>query len=164
MRLSREQFFDLVELVGKAVVTARLKPADDSWLDEMVPGWLRAKKPRRNPKAHTPGQDEFGLLDGTPWSSQEDESERTDLVAVAPGAGDFGFAAVERARAERAKREFGDGVSTELWTIQRKVSLGGYTVTEGMTLLMELCRRLSRMFISEGWANTLTRIIDRASH
>lgn len=160
MRLSREQFFDLVELVGKAITTARKKPAGEDWLEEISPRWIRDK----NPKAHTPGQDEFGLFDGTPWSSLEDHSARTDLEAVATGAGDFGFSPVERAKADRAKREFGDTVSCQLWEIQRQVRFRLIGVTEGMTQLMELCRRLARHFISEGWANQLVRILDRASH
>jgi len=160
MRISREYFFDMVELVGRAITTARLKPADDSWLDGMIPKWMPKPPP---PEIHKPGQDEFGLFSGTPWASTSD-SERTDLSTIVPSAqADFGFSPVERKEATRNKRDYGDSISCELWEIQRQVRFKEIGVLEGLKDLQELCRRLSRHFISAGWANRLTQIIDQFS-
>lgn len=164
MRISREYLFDMIELVGKAISTARAKPADDAWLDELLPGWIRKRPPpRKNPKAHTAGHDEFGLFDGTPWSSQDDSPERTDLSTVVPGSkDDYGFGPVERKKASRSKHEYGDQVASELWHLQRQVRFKEVGVMDGLKDLQQLCRRLAG-FISEGWANRLTQIIDEVS-
>lgn len=155
MRITRDYFFDMVELVGRAITTARQKPADDSWLDGMIPRWM--PKPKAPPK---PAQDEFGLFSGTPWG----DSERTDLSSVVPGAqDDFGFSVVERKEASRNKHDYGDSISCELWEIQRQVRFKEIGVMEGLKDLQQLCRRLARNFISAGWANRLTQIIDECS-
>lgn len=148
MRLSREQFFDLVELVGKAIVTARQKPADVSWLAGLAPGWLRKKELEEEPK-----EDVYGLFSGTAWV--EDQEKKRSI---------YEFSVMGRAKVERAKKAYEDSISCELWQIDRGVRFRKLPVTEGMTQLMELCRRLSKHFISEGWANLLVRILDRASH
>lgn len=165
MRISREYLFDMLELVGKAISTARSKPADESWLDELLPGWIRDRKPRKNPKAHTEGHDEFGLFDGTPWSSaEEDDSRRTDLSTVVPGSkDDYGFGPLERKKASRTKHEYGDMIASELWNLQRQVRFKEVGVLDGLKDLQQLCRRLAKWFISEGWARRLTQIIDEVS-
>lgn len=155
MRLSREQVFDLVELVGKAVSTARQRPVDASWLDEISPGWLR-----RLPKPEKPPEDEFGLFEGSSW--QSGSPEQTDLEAVAPGAGDFGFAEPEKRQARRSQREFGDGVSRQLWDIQRQVQFKLTTVTDALDQLRRLCDSLGSLgYISKGWARSVRLVIDR---
>lgn len=163
MRISREYYFDLVELVGRAITTARSKPADGAWLDELGAPWIR-KRPRKKPPCPKPGQDEFGLFDGTPWSQDEvSESDRTDLATVVPdSAEDFGFQGAERRKAQRAKHEFGDRVACELWELQRQVRFKEMGVMDALKDLQQLCRRLAG-FISEGWANRLTQIIDEIS-
>jgi hypothetical protein len=165
MRLSRDQVFDLIELVGKAVATARQRPVTQDWLDEISPKWLRdIPKPKPNPKAHTPGQDEFGLFDGSPWSSEEADSERTDLSTVVPGAADYnmGFSEVEKKTARRNQREFGDDISCRLWEIQRRMRFKLSTVTETLDQLRELCDWLGRKgYISKGWARSVRAVIDR---
>lgn len=160
MRISREYFFDMVELVGRAITTARLKPADDSWLDDIIPKWM-PKLPKE--EIHKPGQDEFGLFSGTPWASTSD-SERTDLSTVVPDAGfNFGFGPTERKTASRNKHDYGDSISCELWELQRKVRFKEVGVMDALKDLQQLCRRLAKIFISEGWANRLTQIIDECS-
>lgn len=156
MRLSRDQLFDLVELVGKAVSTARQRPPDKSWLDEAAPGWLR-----KLPKPKEPPKDEYGLFEGTPWASGE-ESEATDLDTVAPGAGSFGFAEPEKRKARKNQHEFGDFVSCRLWEIQRRVRFKITTVTDALEDLRRLCDSLGRQgYISKGWAKSLRCVIDR---
>lgn len=160
MRISREYFFDMVELVGKAITTARRKPADKSWLDGMIPKWMPKLPPE---EIHKPGQDEFGLFSGTPWAATHD-SERTDLSTILSGLDpQYGFGPVEKKEAERAKHDYGDSISCQLWEIQRQVRFKEIGVTEGLKDLQQLCRRLAKTFISEGWANRLTQIIDECS-
>lgn len=160
MRLSREQLFDLVELVGKAVSTARQRPVDESWLDEITPGWLRGR-PKPNPPQKSPGNDEFGLFDGSPWEAQDD-SERTDLSTVVPGAEDFAFAEPEKRKARRNKNEFGDSVACQLWEIQRRVRFRLSTVTEALEDLRRLCSDLGKIrFITPGWGAMVRAVIDR---
>jgi hypothetical protein len=160
MRLSREQLFDLVELVGKAVSTARQRPVDASWLDEITPKWLQ-DRPKPKPPLKSPGNDEFGLFDGTPWSAQED-SERTDLSTVVPGAEDFAFSEPEKQKAKRNKNGYGDDVACQLWEIQRRVRFRLSTVTEALDDLRQLCDRLGQIrFITSGWATMVRSVIDR---
>ena len=160
MRLSREQLFDLVELVGKAVSTARQRPVDASWLDEITPGWLRGR-PKPPPPRKSPGNDEFGLFNGTPWEAQDD-SERTDLSTVVPGAEDFAFAEPEKRKARRNKNEFGDDVACRLWEIQRQVRFRLSTITDALEDLRQLCAYLGESgFITRGWATTVRSVIDR---
>lgn len=156
MRLSREQFYDLVELVGKAVSTARQRPVDEAWLDDILPGWVkRLPKPKRRP----PSQDEFGLFEGSSWSD-DGESERTDLRTVVPGAEDVGFSGPERRKARRNQNEYGDGISCQLWSLQRQVSFGDISVTDGLEQLRELCEQIAG-YISPGWARSVRAVIDR---
>jgi hypothetical protein len=162
MRISRDYFFDMVELVGKAITTARKKPADESWLDEMLPRWM-PRPPKPKEEIHKPGQDEFGLFTGTDWASTED-SDRTDLSTIVPDSGvNFGFGPTERRKASRSKHEYGDSISCELWELQRKVRFKEVGVMDALKDLQALCRRLAKAFISEGWANRLTQIIDECS-
>ena len=163
MRISREYLFSMIEFVGKAIATARSKPADGAWLDEMGAPWIR-KRPEKKPREPLPGQDEFGLFDGTPWSQDEaSDSERTDLATVVPdSAENFGFGPTERQKAARAKHEFGDQISCKLWELQRQVRFKETGVMDGLKDLQQLCRRLAG-FISEGWANRLAQIIDEVS-
>lgn len=165
MRISRDWLFDLIELVGRAITTARSKPADGAWLDEMGAPWIR-KRPRKKPPEPRIGQDEYGLFDGTPWSQDrgnEGESERTDLATVVPdSAENFSLQGAEHQKAKRAKHEFGDGIACELWELQRQVRFKETGVMDALKDLQQLCRRLAG-FISEGWANRLTQIIDEIS-
>ena len=156
MRLSRDQVFDLIELVGKAVSTARQRPVDASWLDDVSPGWLRRlPKPKKPPEG-----DPWGLFEGSSWEGGD--SERTDLAAVAPGADDFGFAGQEKAQARRNQRDFGDGVSCQLWEIQRQLRFKITTVTDVLDQLRRLCDSLgSQGYISKGWARSVRAVIDR---
>lgn len=165
MRISRDYFFDLVELVGLAIRTARSKPADGGWLDELGAPWIRRRPHKPPPVERRPGQDEYGLFDGTPWSTESGgDSERTDLASVVPESREqFGFGPTERQKAARAKYEFGDRIACELWELQRQVRFKETGVLDGMKDLQQLCRRLAG-FISEGWANRLTQIIDDVSH
>lgn len=164
MRISREYFFDLTELIGKAIATARSKPADGAWVDEMGAPWIRNRPRKATPKKPQPGQDEYGLFEGTPWSSGRDEdSERTDLSTVVPESVEsFGFGPTERQKARKNKREFGDGIACELWHLDRQVRFKEIGVMDALKELQQLCRRLAG-FISEGWANRLTQIIDEIS-
>lgn len=160
MRISREYFFDMVELVGRAITTARAKPADDSWLDDILPRWM-PKPPKK--EIHKPGQDEFGLFQDTPWAATED-SERTDLSTIVPDAeAGFGFGPIEKRKASQSKKDYGDSISCELWELQRKVRFKEVGVMDALKDLQQLCRRLSKHFISAGWANRLTQIIDECS-
>jgi len=159
MRISREYFFDLTELVGKAITTARKKPADQSWLDDMIPRWMPKPPPE---EIHKPGQDEFGLFSGTPWASTSD-SERTDLSTILSQDPGFGFGPLEKKKAEKSKQDYGDSISCELWELQRQVRFKEIGVMDALKDLQTLCRRLSKHFISEGWARRLTQIIDECS-
>lgn len=154
MRLSREQLFDLVELIGKAVATARQRPVDASWLDEISPGWVR-----RLPEPKKPPEDEFGLFEGSSW---QDGGAAMDLEAVAPGAEDLGFSEVEKRPARRNQRQFGDDVSCRLWAIQRQVQFKETTVTDALDQLRSLCDSLGHLgYISKGWARSVRNVIDR---
>lgn len=136
MRLSRDQFFDLVELIGKAIATGRKKPADESWLEERM-----FQKPE-------PDQDPYGLLQGTAWASGKGEN--------------FGFAVPEKTRARRTKNAYGDAVAARLWDIDRQVRFRMLTVTDGLDRLRELCDGLKLLkFISAGWAQTLRAVMDK---
>jgi hypothetical protein len=160
MRLSREHFFDLVELVGKAIATARQRPVDASWVDGISPGWLQGR-PKPKPPLKSPGNDEFGLFNGTPWAGLED-SERTDLETVAPGAGDFGFAEPEKRKARLTKDDFGDSAARQLWEIQRQVRFKLTTVTDGLDQLRALCDRMQAVqFVSAGWSTMVRAVMDK---
>lgn len=160
VRLSRERFFDLIELVGRAVATARQRPVDESWLDDFAPGWLKGR-PKPEPRPESPSEDEFGLFDGSPWADRQDDSARTDLDAVAPGAdAKFGFSEVERRKARRNRNEYGDSVASALWTLQREVAFRRLSVTDGLDELRRICDRLAG-FISPGWAKSVRAVIDR---
>jgi hypothetical protein len=135
MRLSREHFFDLVELVGKALASSRTKPADDSWLDENL---LFPHEKQEN-------QDPYGLFEGSSWK---------DGAGRLPGL-------VDR-RAQRSKNEVADSMAATLWDIHRQVRFKLTTVTDGLDQLRELCdRMLAVKLVTSGWSTMVRTVIDR---
>jgi len=162
MRLTREYAFDMIEMVGKAVVTARKKAVTMRDIDGLVPPWLKDILRRSRPEP-SPGQDEFGLFGESPWAAQyESDSERTDLASVVPGAEDFQTSPVERKMIQREWDSYGDSIACELWQIQRKLRFKTVGVQDTLKDLQALCYRI-RSFISKGWANRLAQIIDACS-
>lgn len=158
MRLSREYAFDMIEMVGKALSTARSKPADASWIDGMVPGWLRKKLPPPPPDPAEPPEDEYGLFTESGWK----DSDAGGGAVHAGGDEDLGFSVVEKKKARRNKHKYGDMYSCRLWELQRKLSFKHSSPQGTLKDLLLLCREIAG-FISCGWANRLVQIIDTCS-
>jgi hypothetical protein len=166
MRLTKDYCFDIIELVGKAVSTARMRRVTAKDIESLAPPWLRAilEALRPPPPERKPGQDEFGLFEDSPWEGQyQEDSARTDLSSVVRGAEDFQTSPVEEKVFRREWDIFGDSVSCRLWEIQRRLRFKIVGVQDTLKDLAELCRGLPNGYISKGWGNRLIDIIDAHS-
>lgn len=166
MRLTRDYAFDMIEMVGKAISTARMRRVTAKDIEGLAPPWLLEilKRRRPPPEERKPGQDEFGLFQNSPWDDQyQDDSERTDLSSVVPGAQDFQTSPVEEKKFRREWDDYGDAISCRLWEIQRKLRFKEVGVQDTLKDLAELCRKLPANYISKGWGNRLLDIIDAHS-
>ena len=119
MKLTKEYAFDMIEMVGRAVATARQKQVTPETLDGMTPKWLKDLFKGRGKPRHKPGQDEFGLFEGSPWESQYRESDNADLENVIPGVDGFSFTEVERRKLQREWDQYGDAIACQLWELQK---------------------------------------------
>jgi hypothetical protein len=167
-RISREYVFDLLELVGKAVSTARKKAAGPKWdLDEQIDLFLRrwsiapAEIDEYCRKAAE--EDEYGLFEGSSWRDsaagvEGSVDERENRRDYSP----WGSEAFEQRKAQRHYDDFGDSVSCSLWELQRRLRFKELGVRDALKELQEQCHRL-RGYISTGWANRLAAIIDHWS-
>jgi len=162
MRITREYLFDMVELVGTAVATARRRQADDSWLiDDMLDFMIRKYDLTETMVDEEAQKEDWGVVDDSQWKSKDEAStkeERLDLDKN--GWSVYGAEGFEMKKAQKAKDEFGEVVAWQLRTIQRAVAFKDIGVIEGLKRLQELCNHLRKTFISEGWANRLAAIID----
>ncbi len=156
MRISRDYVFDMIDLVGRALTTARKKPASmDFWLDPLE--GLFGKRFEKELEEAKGTEDEWGLFEGSTW---EEPSARTDLARVAPGAEDFQMSPVERVKAEKNKNHEGDMLSCRLWEIQRHLSFKLSSVHDCLKDLQVLAAAIAKRWISPGWGDRLRTIID----
>lgn len=129
MRITREYVFDMIELIGKAVQTARKKEAGPEWdMDYQIQKFA-------------------------------ERHELTPLEAAIKESVGINYEDYDRQKAKYAKKDFGDTVSCELWSIQRELSFKIIGTQTAAKKLQSLCNRLVR-FISAGWGTRLAHIID----
>lgn len=156
MRISRDYVFDMIDLVGRSLTTARKKPATmDFWLDPFE-GLFGARFEKELEEARGT-EDEWGLFEGSSW---KEPSSRTDLARVAPGAQDFQMSPVEKEKAEKNKHFEGDSISCRLWEIQRQLSFKLSSVRDCLKDLQILAASIATRWISPGWGSRIRTIID----
>jgi len=171
MRISREYFFDLVELVGKAITTARKKPAGPEWnMEEQLRTFMRRHEieeddlDRAVREAADREDDRWNVFGESGWkdSAQDGNDGAVDARPERKAFSRWGSEAFEQKKCQREKDEFGDGISCQLWELQRQVRFKETKVVDAMKDLQHLCHRLAG-FISAGWGNRLAQIIDHWS-
>ena len=168
MRLTREYAFDMIELVGKAVTTARKKDKDagpewdmDAQLQRFIDRWAIKENPldKAVRESAGSGDDQFGLFQDTDW---KDNGEGTVSDQEQERYSEWGSEEYEQRRARRYRKEFGDAVSCRLWEIQRQLRFKEAGVQDTLKRLQSLCNDLAK-YISTGWATRLANIIDSCS-
>lgn len=171
MRISREYFFDLVELVGKAITTARKKAAGPEWnMDEQLEIFMRRHQIDNDDlekairKAAAREDDHWNVFGDSGWkdSAQDGNDGAVDERENRQEFSKYGSEAFEQRKCQREKDQFGDGISCQLWELQRQVRFGETKVVDALKDLQQLCHRLAG-FISAGWGNRLAQIIDHWS-
>jgi len=162
MRITREYVFDMIEMIGKAVATARKRQASDYWLIDNLMDFFVRRYDIAEPMVDEEAQKEdYGLLEGTEWQGQNEARNReTRLDLDRNGWSKYGADAYEMKRAQKFKDEFGDCVAWQLRTISRKLAFKDIGAVEALKELQKLCDGLRKHFISDGWANRLAAIID----
>ncbi len=168
MRITREYFFDLCDLIGKAITTARKKPAGPEWnMDEQIGFFMRRheidqdkleKAIREEAQAE---DDRWNVFGESGWkdSAQDGQEGAVDASEKRREYSKWGSEQFEQRKAQREKNQFGDSVSCRLWELMRQVRFKETRVVDAMKDLQQLCRGLSG-FISSGWGNRLAQIID----
>lgn len=168
MRLSREYFFDMCELVGKAITTARKKKAGPSWdMDEQLEIFFRKweidrDEVERRIRAEAKEEDDrFGLFEASSWrdSAQDGQMGPIDERENRQEYSKYGSEKFEQRKAQKFYNDFGDGVSCRLWELMRQVRFKETGVVDGLKELQGICGQLVG-YISAGWANRLAAIID----
>lgn len=171
MRLTREYVFDLIELVGKAVVTARKKAASRAWdmdgqLDGFVRRWsLDTEDLDRRIRESAGLRQGWGLFGGSTWRDSSDDGQDgsiDDRAASTPWS-PWGGEAFEQRRAQRNYDSHGDSFACSLWRLQRQLQFKEVGVLEALKDLQEICSTVGRGFISQGWGNRLAAIVDQTS-
>jgi hypothetical protein len=172
MRISREYFFDMCELVGKAVTTARKKEAGPSWnMDEQLEIFFRkwkidADKVDRAIREEAKEEDDrWGVFKESGWkdSAQDGQGGPIDERENRQEYSKYGSEKFEQRKAQKFYNDFGDGVSCRLWEIMRQVRFKEIGMVDGLKELQRICNDLAG-YISAGWANRLAVIIDLNSH
>lgn len=168
MRISRDYFFDLCELVGKAITTARKKSPGPEWdMDEQLEilgrRWsidLDAVDRKIREEAGKE-EDPYGLFHESGWkdSAQDGQEGAVDERENRRSYSPWGSEKFEARKARRAYHDFGDGVSCRLWSLMREVRFKETGVVDAMKKLQSLCNGLAG-YISAGWGNRLAQIID----
>lgn len=171
MRITREYVFDMIELVGKAVQTARKRKAGPEWdMDEQLEIFARKWSLKLDPvdeairKEAQAEDDQFGLFAGSDWQDSADDGvdgavdERENRRQYSQ----YGSEAFEQRRAQRPYDAHGDAVSCRLWELQRQLRFKILGVQDVLKELQSLCDGLSR-YISAGWANRLAHVLDTCS-
>lgn len=170
MRISREYFFDLCELIGKAVTTARKKAAGPEWdMDEQIEILARRwsidlDEVDRRIREEAEKEDQYGLFGGSDWkdSAQDGVDGAVDERENRREYSSYGSEKFEQRKAQRCYNDFGDGVSCRLWELMRQVRFKETKVVDAMKDLQGLCNGLGG-YISSGWGNRLAQIIDHWS-
>jgi len=171
MRLSREYFFDLCELIGKAIVTARKKEAGPQWdMDEQLEIFARRYQidtedlDRAIKEAAQAEEDQYNLLQGTEWkdSAVDGQEGAVGERAQRQEYSRYGSETFEQRRAQKSYNQYGDSVSCRLWELMRQVRFKETRVVDALKDLQSLCSDLSG-YISAGWGNRLAQIIDQSS-
>lgn len=162
MRITREYLFDMVEMVGKAVSTARRRQADDSWLIEnMIDFMVRKYDLTETMVDEEVQKEDWGVVDDSEWKPKDEASTRQERLDLDQnGWSIYGADQLEMKKAQKEKDKFGESVAWQLRSIQRAVAYKDIGVIEGLKCLQELCSHLRKFFISEGWANRLAAVID----
>lgn len=170
MRLSREYFFDLCELVGKAITTARKKAAGPQWdMDEQLEFFMRRhdidqeKLDRAIREEAQTEDDQYNLFHGSEWkdSAQDGQTGSTDSRPREEYS-KYGSEKFEQRKAQRSYDEYGDMVSCHLWELMRQVRFKETKITDAIKDLQRFCYGMSG-YISTGWASRLAQIIDQSS-
>lgn len=172
MRLSREYFFDIAELVGKAITTARKKEAGPEWnMDEQLEIFMRRWDIEIDPAIEKAIQNEakaeddrWGLFETSGWkdSAQDGREGPIDERENRRQYSKYGSEKFEQKKAQRCYNDFGDGVSCNLWELMRQVRFKETRVVDALKDLQRLCHQISG-YISKGWASRLAQIIDQSS-
>ncbi|SRR5579871_1982026 len=171
MRITREYFFDLCELVGKAITTARKKQAGPQWnMDEQLAIFFRKweidmdEVDRAIQESAEAEEDHFGLFEGSGWKDSAEDGRKgpVDEPEKRETYSRWGSEKFEQRKAQRYYDAYGDQVSCRLWQLMREVRFNETKVTDAMKDLQHLCNRLSG-YISTGWGNRLAQIIDHYS-
>lgn len=169
MRISREYFFDLCELVGKAITTATQKEAGPKWdMEEQLECFARRWSldldavDRKIREAHK--EDEYGLFEESGWkdSAQDGTDSAVDERENRRAYSRYGSERFEQRKAQRCYNDYGDTVSCHLWELMRQVRFKETRVVDAMKDLQRLCNGLGG-YISSGWGNRLAQIIDHWS-
>jgi hypothetical protein len=170
MRISREYFFDLCELIGKAVATARKKAAGPEWdMDEQLEIFARRfainlDEVDRRIREEAEKEDTYGLFRTSGWKDSAQDgvdgavNERENRLQYS----EWGSERFEQRKAQRCYNDFGDGVSCRLWELMRQVQFKETRVMDAMKDLQNMCSGLQG-YISAGWGNRLSQIIDHWS-
>jgi hypothetical protein len=169
MRITREYIFDLIELVGKAVVTARKKAAGPEWdLDEQVARFIDRWRLNRD-RIEKAVQEEAAAENnhwGLDLGGWKDSTENGTAGSLDDRPREtysrWGSEAFEQRRAQREYDFFGDAAACSLWEIQRRLRFKETGVMDSLKDLQGMCDNL-RTYISTGWANRLAAIIDQSS-
>lgn len=170
MRISREYFFDLCELVGKAVTTARKRKAGPEWdMDEQIECFARRwsidlEKVDQRIREKVEKEDPYGLFNDSGWkdSALDGHDGAVDEPESRREYSRWGSEAFEQKRAQRCYDDFGDQISCRLWKLMRQVQFKETKVMDAMKDLQSLCGGL-RGYISVGWASRLANVIDQNS-
>lgn len=170
MRISRDYFFDLCELIGKAITTARKKQAGPQWdMEEQIRKFARrheidtAELDRRI-REEAEQEDQFGLFKETGWkdSAHDGREGALEEPKSREAYSRFGSEKFEQRRAQKDYDEYGDSVSCRLWDLDRQVRFKEIRVTEALKELQQLCDGMAG-YISAGWGHRLAQIIDQSS-
>jgi hypothetical protein len=165
VRITREYVFDMIEMVGKAITSARAKKdkAGPEWdldgaIDALIHRWMEERDPlaRKIREAAKNEDDRWGLNLG--WTDSEPGGGVDD--APREKFSEWGSEKFEQRRAAACYDDFGDSLSCRLWKIQRQLSFKDIGVQEAFTQLIELCERAACVrYITKGWANRLLAIL-----
>jgi hypothetical protein len=171
MRISREYFFDLCELIGKAITTARKKQAGPSWnMDEQLEIFFRKWEidkdeiDRAIRESARDDEDRFGLFEESGWkdSAQDGHEGAIDERENRREYSKYGSEKFEQRKAQRCYNDYGDSVSSHLWHLMREVRFKETRVVDALKELQRFCSQMAG-YISAGWGHRLAQIIDQSS-
>lgn len=167
MRITKEYVFDLIEMIGKAVSTARAKKAKagpewdlDESIGRMIHRWMEDRDPlaKRIKEAADNEDDRWGLETGWVDSQADGQGSLDDRPRETYS--EYGSEKFEQRKAVRGYDQYGDAISCKLWQVNRKLAFGDIGVQDALHKLVTLCVEMGQLkYISRGWSDRLAAIL-----